>query len=212
MKIIGLIVFAYLVGSFPSALIVGRLARGIDIRRHGSGNMGATNVFRVLGARWGLVVAVLDMVKGFLPAFFFVRWGVESSTIDPLYQQIAYGLAAVLGHVFTVFGGFRGGKGVLTGLGVLLALMPLEAGIAVLVFVLIFAAFRIVSLGSLVSAAALCAFVIIEKYFLARPVRQELVLTCLLLFVLVLVTHRSNIERLMAGAEPRFRKSKGRPD
>jgi len=209
MIVVALILLAYLVGSFPSALIVGRLARGIDIREHGSGNMGATNVFRVLGMRWGLVVAVLDLAKGFLPVFFFVRWGAAGSTIDPLYQQIMYGFAAVLGHVLTVFGGFHGGKGVLTGLGVFLALMPLEAGSAFGVFVIAFGLSRIVSLGSLIAAAALCVIVLIEKYFLARPLRQELVLTCLLLFVLVLVTHRSNVRRLVAGTEPRFRKSRG---
>jgi glycerol-3-phosphate acyltransferase PlsY len=205
MGMAGLIILSYLVGSFPSALIVGRLARGIDIREHGSGNMGATNVFRVLGARWGVVVAVCDLIKGFLPTFFFAQWG-GTTTFDPLYRQIAFGLAAVLGHVFTVFGGFRGGKGVLTGLGVLVALLPREAGLAVLVFVGVFAAFRIVSLGSLVSAAVLSAVVALEKYVLQRPVRFELVLTCLLLFILVLITHRSNIKRLVAGTEPRFGK------
>jgi len=206
MIIVGLIVLAYLVGSFPSALVVGRLVRGIDIREFGSGNVGATNVFRVLGARWGLVVAVVDLVKGFLPAFFFIQWVVSPSTIDPLYLQIVFGAVAILGHVFTVFGGFRGGKGVLTGLGVLFAILPLEAGIAVLVFGIVFAMFRIVSLGSLISAAALCAVLVVEKYVMGYVVRWELLLTCLLLLILVLITHRSNIRRLVAGTEPTFRK------
>jgi len=210
MAIAGLFILAYLAGSFPSALVVGRLARGIDIREHGSGNMGAANTFRVLGAPWGLVVALADVVKGFLPAFLFIRWLPPATAIDPLYLQIVFGMAAVGGHVFTVFAGFRGGKGVLTGLGVLFALMPLEAGIAVFVFGIVFALFRIVSLGSLLSAAALCGVLLVERYVLGCVVRGELILTCVLLLILVLVTHRSNIKRLMAGTEPVFRKPRGR--
>jgi glycerol-3-phosphate acyltransferase PlsY len=206
MIITALIVLSYLVGSFPSALVAGRLVRGIDIRKFGSGNVGATNVFRVLGARWGLAVAVVDLAKGFLPVFFFVQWIGSSATIDPLYLQIVFGLVAILGHVFTVFGGFRGGKGVLTGLGVLFAIMPLEAGIAVLIFTIVFALFRIVSLGSLLSATGLCMVLIVEKYVMDRAVRWELLLTCVLLLILVLITHRSNISRLVAGTEPTFRK------
>ncbi len=202
----GLIVLAYLIGAFPSALLAGRLARGIDIRKHGSGNMGATNVFRVLGARWGVIVAICDVAKGFVPPFLLVYPAMSASTIDPLYLQIAFGLAAVLGHVFTVFAGFRGGKGVLAGLGVLFALLPLEALIAVLVFVVVFAAFRIVSLGSLLATATLCAVLLVEKFVFDIAVRLELVLTCIFLLILVLITHRSNIKRLMAGTESTFKK------
>lgn len=202
----GLIILAYLAGAFPSALLAGRLARGIDIRRYGSGNMGATNVFRVLGPRWGIVVAMCDVIKGFAPPFLLVYPASSFSTIDSLYLQIIFGLATVLGHVLTIFAGFRGGKGVLTGLGVLFALLPVEALIAVLVFGVVFAAFRIVSLGSLLATVALCAVLLVEKYVFNFPVRSEMVLTCVFLLVLVLITHRSNIKRLLAGTEPTFKK------
>lgn len=189
-------------------MIVGRLSRGIDIREHGSGNMGATNVFRVLGAKWGLLAGIIDLLKGFFPAFLFVQWLPTPSSFDLLYLQIGFGFAAILGHVFTIFGGFRGGKGVLTGLGVLFALLPLEAGIAVITFAIVFGLSRIVSLGSLISAFILCLTVILERFLLDRQIRSELILACLLLFILVLVTHRSNIKRLLAGTESTFRKPK----
>jgi len=202
----GLFVLSYLVGAFPSALVVGRLARGIDIRRHGSGNMGAANVFRVLGARWGILVAIVDIAKGCVPPFFLAQPAAAATNIDSLYLQIAFGLVAVLGHVFTVFAGFRGGKGVLTGLGVLVALLPFEALIAMAVFAVVFGLFRIVSLGSLSAAFALCITVVIEKFFLKFSIHWALVLTCVFLLILVLITHRSNIKRLMAGTEPAFKR------
>jgi len=209
MIIAALFIMSYLFGAFPSALVVGRLSRGIDIREHGSGNMGATNVFRVLGAKWGLLAGVADLLKGFIPALLFVQWLPIPSAIDLLYLQIGFGFAAILGHVFTIFGGFRGGKGVLTGLGVLFALLPLEAGIAVVAFAIVFGLSRIVSLGSLISAFVLCLSVLLERFLLDRQIRLELILACILLFILVLVTHRSNIKRLIAGTESTFRKSKG---
>lgn len=202
----GLLILSYLLGAVPSALVAGRLARGIDIRAHGSGNMGATNTFRVLGARWGVLVGLADLVKGFIPPFILAPLAAAANGLDVLYLQIIFGVVAIIGHVFTVFAGFRGGKGVLTGLGVMLALMPLEAGLAVLVFAVIFAAFRVVSLGSITATLALNVIVLLEKFVFGGVVRGELVLTCILLLILVLITHRSNIKRLLAGTEPTFKR------
>jgi glycerol-3-phosphate acyltransferase PlsY len=206
MSVAGLLVLSYLLGAIPSALVAGRLARGIDIRAHGSGNMGATNTFRVLGARWGVLVGLADLVKGFIPPYLLAPPAAAATGLDVLYVQIVFGLAAIFGHVFTVFAAFRGGKGVLAGLGVMLALMPLEAGLAVLVFAVVFAAFRIVSLGSIIATLALNVIVLLKKIVLGGVVREELVLTCILLLILVLITHRSNIKRLLAGIEPTFKR------
>ncbi len=200
---------AYLLGSLPSALLVGRLAGRIDIREHGSGNMGATNAFRVLGWRWGLVVGLFDLAKGYLPVLLLPALFDPTGNYDPLYLELGYGLCAIIGHIFTVFARFRGGKGVLTGLGVLLAIAPLEAGITILVFVAVFLVTRIVSLGSLLATAALCGVLFFERYAMQLAVRLELILTCLLLLIIVLVTHRSNIKRLLKGTEPTFKKPKG---
>lgn len=202
----GLLLCSYLVGAIPSALVAGRLVRGIDIRAFGSGNMGATNAFRVLGARWGSLVGLADLAKGFIPPYLLAPPAAAAAGLDVLYVQIVFGLIAVLGHVFTVFAGFRGGKGVLTGLGVLIALMPLEAGVAVVVFAVIFGIFRIVSLGSLSATVALNVVVLLEKFVFNFAIRWELVLTCIFLLILVLITHRSNIKRLLAGTEPTFKK------
>lgn len=208
MVIIGALL-AYLTGSLPSALLVGRLARGLDIRDHGSGNMGATNAFRVLGWRWGLVVGILDLAKGYFPVFLFPAIFDPTGGYDPLYLMLGYGLCTIIGHIFTVFARFRGGKGVLTGLGVLLAIAPFEAGIAVLAFAIVFLLTRIVSLGSMLAAAVLCGTLILERYVIGSAVRLELILTCVFLLIIVLVTHRSNMKRLLKGTEPTFKKTKG---
>src|SRR5690606_29824527 len=139
---------SYLIGSIPSSYLAGRLTRGIDLREHGSGNLGATNTFRVLGARVAAPVMVADMAKGFVPAALFAQWDRS----DAWGWALLYGAAAILGHVFSIYLGFRGGKGVATGAGVFLALSPVAVSFAIAAWLAVLFASRMVSLASIVAA------------------------------------------------------------
>ncbi|HUF49222.1 MAG TPA: glycerol-3-phosphate 1-O-acyltransferase PlsY [Longimicrobiales bacterium] len=189
-----LVAAAYLLGSFPTSYIVARLARGIDLRQHGSGNLGATNAFRVLGWKAAMPIFVVDIAKGFLPAFFFPA--LDGS--GQLGWQLAYGAAAILGHVFSVFVGFRGGKGVATGAGVFLALAPHAVlGGLVIWSALVFLT-GYVSLASLAAAAALPVLVALSG------ARADVLALSMALSLFVIYAHRANVGRLLRGEEHRF--------
>lgn len=200
-----ILVGAYLAGSLPFGLIVARVAKGIDIREHGSKNIGATNVTRVLGAKWGAVCFVLDVLKGALPVAFpkmFFALG------DPIrvHWFVAAGLLAIIGHMFPIWLGFRGGKGVATALGVVVMLAkPMSTAITFGAFVACFASTRIVSISSITAAVT---FVVAQMYFLwPQPFRAEtwsVAAFSLAVPTLIIVKHRSNIGRLLRGEEPRF--------
>lgn len=198
------IIASYLAGSIPTALWVGRLVKRIDIREHGSGNMGATNVARVVGAKWGILVGLIDVAKGLLPVMFLsglVAPGLGWNRPD---AGLVLGVAAILGHLVPVFAGFRGGKGVLTALGVFLALLPVEAGIAVLVWGTVFGLTRIVSLGSLIASLAFISATLLRRYAFGIDHPTSLIAAAALTAVLVFFMHRSNIRRLLDGTESRF--------
>ena len=192
-----LLAASYLAGAIPFAWILTKAVRGVDVRTVGSGNVGATNASRVLGGRWFLVVFVLDTAKGALPAIFLAPLsGLEG---DPLVRlSMACGLAAILGHVFPVFLGFKGGKGVATGAGVLTALAPLPSLCGFGVFAAFLLVFRYVSLASIAGCAALPPI----AWMLDTP--PEIVGFCTLVAVLVIVLHRKNVARISAGTEPRI--------
>ncbi|MCB0282903.1 MAG: glycerol-3-phosphate 1-O-acyltransferase PlsY [Calditrichae bacterium] len=196
-------VVAYLFGSFPTAIIAGRLLKKIDIREHGSGNAGATNVVRVLGWKAGLVVLLIDMVKGFIPVFWLapVITGINEHTV---YFQILAALAAIAGHIWTIFAGFRGGKGVGTAAGVFLGLAPLALSIALLFFIIVVALTRYVSLGSLLSSAAFIATMLIQKYYFNQDVPAVLLAVGTIIVALIWFAHRSNIARLLSGTESKI--------
>ncbi len=198
---------AYLVGGIPFGLIVARAARGIDIREHGSRNIGATNVGRVCGWRWGALVLALDGAKGFAPVFWLAPWIVVAAGRggeDAGRASVASGLAAILGHLAPPWLGFKGGKGVATSAGVFLALAPAAAGIALAVFLVTVAAFRMVSLGSVVAAVALPA-----AYALVPPGGFDAVFgLSAAVALLVLFRHRENLQRIAAGTEPKIGRSK----
>jgi glycerol-3-phosphate acyltransferase PlsY len=194
---------SYLLGSIPAAYIAGR-ARGIDLRKHGSGNLGATNVIRVLGARMGLLVFAFDMLKGAVPVMFFPRWvPVEVMPMhDPLVFGILCGVFAIAGHTRPVFLGLgKGGKGVATAAGVFLALAPVQATLALLVFIVVLWSSGYVSLGSLTSATLLPVLL-----GLTVGVRSPLFVISALIAVFVFWTHRANIQRLRTGQEHQFGK------
>ena len=192
---------AYLAGSFPTAYLVGR-AKGVDLGETGSGNYGATNVFRTLGRGPASVALLVDVAKGFLPVELVPRW-LESAGVRPATFAVLLGVAAILGHVFSIFLRFRGGKGVGTAAGAFLALAPWATLIAAAVWIAVVAWRRIVSLASLVAAIALLAAVL---GFHARdwPDQWPLVGVTALLCAFVFWTHRENIARLARGEEKRI--------
>ncbi|MEX2570424.1 MAG: glycerol-3-phosphate 1-O-acyltransferase PlsY [Gemmatimonadota bacterium] len=190
------LIASYLLGSVPSSYIAGRLVRGIDLREHGSGNLGATNTFRVLGARVAAPVMVSDMFKGFAPAGIFAHWDGS----DAWAWALAYGAAAILGHVFSVYMRFRGGKGVATAAGVFLALSPVAVGFALGAWLLVLWSSRMVSLASVVAAAILVVALILTE---SRP---EVMSLGIAVAAFVIYAHRSNIGRILRGEEHRFQK------
>lgn len=192
---------AYLIGSVPSAVWVGKAFYGIDVREYGSGNAGATNTFRVLGKKAGIPVLILDILKGFLA----VQLAFVAGTYLPSSQQfvnlkLALGIASLLGHIFPVFAGFRGGKGVATLLGILIGVQPMAALICAGVFLTVFIPSGYVSLGSMTAAIA--------YPFIIMLVLNETVPTvnifAMAVSILVLITHQKNIERLLKGTESKI--------
>jgi acyl phosphate:glycerol-3-phosphate acyltransferase len=184
-------IFSYLLGSIPTGYIVGALS-GIDIRKVGSGNIGATNVARVVGKKRGLLTLIVDVGKGFIPVF-VAGWLELSHTAVALVAILAF-----LGHLYPVFLKFQGGKGVATALGALLALAPMGTVILMVVFALVAVSSRLVSLSSIV--AALAAPITLWSLFYPPSV----IATGVFFAVMILVRHRDNIQRLFAGTEPRF--------
>jgi glycerol-3-phosphate acyltransferase PlsY len=192
---------AYLLGATPTAYLAGRLARGIDLREHGSKNLGATNVYRVLGWRWAIPVALVDVAKGAVPVALFARWAGGGPWV-----AMALGMAAVLGHVFSPYMGFRGGKGVATALGVFLALAPLAVAIAVPVWGGSLWLTGYVSLSSIIAAVTFPVWV-----RLSQPAATATFWASVGLAALIVFSHRANMRRLVAGTENRFHTRKGIP-
>lgn len=201
-------IIAYVAGSIPSAIWVGRMVGGIDIRQHGSGNMGATNVARVLGTKWALIVALLDIAKGFAPVFWLGPMSAEGTVFGVAEARLVLAAAAIIGHLFPILAGFKGGKGVLTAAGCFLAMLPIDVAIAIGVWIIVFAATRIVSVGSLTAVTALVASVLIRRFIFHAHVADSLVVAAIITTLLVFVTHRANIKRLIAGTESTFKKDK----
>jgi acyl phosphate:glycerol-3-phosphate acyltransferase len=194
-----LIAASYLIGSIPAAYIAGKLARGIDLREHGSGNLGATNVHRVLGPRIALLVLIADALKGAIPVLVFPGL---SATSRPDLWAIAYAVAAIAGHVRSIFLLLRGGgKGVATAAGAFLSLAPLPSAFALGIFVVVLFVWGYVSLGSLSAATALpVAIAILDG------IHSPLFVVSTVVAAFVFWTHRANIARLRRGEEPRFGK------
>jgi glycerol-3-phosphate acyltransferase PlsY len=194
-----LILTAYIVGSFPTAIIAGRLLKGIDIRTQGSGNAGATNVLRVLGWKAGLSVLLIDMLKGFIPVFFVAPY-FSAAGLDTIYLQIIAAFGAIIGHVYTVFAGFKGGKGVGTAAGVFLGLAPAGFSVALLVFIMVVWITRFVSLGSLLAALSLLLVLSYQKFIL-HNLPSALYILAAVVVILIWYSHRENIRRLLKGQE-----------
>jgi glycerol-3-phosphate acyltransferase PlsY len=183
---------AYLIGSIPTGLLLGK-AYGIDIRKEGSGNIGATNLYRTVGRKVGIITLIGDCLKGLLPVLL-----VKLSSLPPDFAAWV-GLAAFCGHVFSVFLKFKGGKGVATALGVFLALSPLAITIALALFACLMFIWRYVSLGS-ISAAAVMPLAV---FFLGGS--RTVTVVTLVIAVIVIIRHHENIKRLISGTESKFK-------
>jgi acyl phosphate:glycerol-3-phosphate acyltransferase len=202
------IIFAYLLGSIPTSIWIGRAFFNIDIREHGSGNAGATNTFRVMGAKAGFIVFFIDMLKGYgavrllyLTDFYIPETGFFVNF------QLALGMAAMIGHIFPVFAGFRGGKGVATLAGVVLALHPMATLITLLIFFVTLLITKYVSLSSMIAAFTF-PFLLIFAFSNTTP---SLIIFSMVIAVLLLFTHQKNIERLLSGQEKSFKVKRRNP-
>ena len=201
MKELLLIIIAYLIGSIPTALIISTMFFGVDIRDYGSGNMGATNTFRVLGSKFGTVVMVFDILKGMLAVglFYFLPFYIHNEW-DRTNLMVGLGLAAVMGHIFPIFAQYKGGKGVATLFGMILAVQPVIALSCVGVFLLVLFLTRYVSLSSIIAGIALpvCVLWIWNDDVVVYRIFAVLV-ACL-----IILTHQKNIIKILRGNESRI--------
>lgn len=191
-------IFAYLAGSIPTAVWYGKIFHGVDVRQHGSGNAGATNSLRTLGKKAGIIVLIVDFLKGFLAVKAASLFLAETDSILPLIM----GLAVIAGHIFPIFAQFRGGKGVATAMGVLVATFPWAALGCMVVFMIIVFATKYVSLGSILGALA---FPIQLTFNLWNDNADKYAIGfAWLIFIILAVMHRQNIQRLLKGTESKF--------
>ena len=200
---------SYLFGSIPWAFIIGRI-KGIDIRQHGSGNTGATNVMRVLGRKWGILCFALDCLKGLLPVIAVkILISQEVLAASPEAFVITAGLAVVAGHIWSVFLKFKGGKGMATAGGVLIGIAPYSFICIILIWIVVFYSTRYVSAASIIAAVALPFSSFIFSKTGIWPLSVPFQIFLLALSVITIAKHHSNIRRLINGTENKFEKKKG---
>ena len=209
-----IVVLSYILGSLPTAVLFSRWKHGFDIRTKGSGNAGGTNVFRVLGWKSGILVMAIDLAKGFIATALIARlfWDptLPSYNRTPFDDftiiQMICGGAAIVGHIWTVFAGFRGGKGIATGAGMLLGVTPVEFGISAAVFFIVFMAYKYVSLGSISAAVAFPATLFVRFNIFGDEIHsyKTLIIFSLGVALLLIYSHRANIRRLIEGTENRI--------
>ncbi len=198
-----LVLLAYLTGAFPSAVWLGRTFFNTDVREYGSGNAGATNTFRVLGKGAGIPVLFMDIFKGWIAVNYVWLISDVSTFSDELFfeNQLVFGIAAVIGHLFPIYTGFRGGKGIATMLGLLIAIDPYAALFSMSVFIIVLFISRYVSLASMIASLAFPFFVM----FFLKSTNDPLNLFAIFVPILSLITHQKNIERLLKGEETKVK-------
>ncbi|HPI36546.1 MAG TPA: glycerol-3-phosphate 1-O-acyltransferase PlsY [Ignavibacteriaceae bacterium] len=212
-----IVILSYLIGSIPNSMLITRYVKGIDIRQHGSGNAGGTNVWRVIGWKYGLLVILLDALKGILAVVLIARLHYGNFPFNNLTPfddftlvQLIAGSAAVLGHIWSVFADFKGGKGIATGMGILIVIVTVDLLVALGVFFIVVAISRYVSLGSMLATVSIPLTMIIrENVFNAHVSGYYTLLPFLFILTLIIIfTHRKNIIRLINGNENKISFSK----
>ena len=193
-------VVSYLIGSIPTSVWVGKIFYGVDVREQGSGNAGATNTFRVLGAKAAIPVFIIDVLKAYFASKLVVFFPCLPYTPTYVNLQLLFGMLAVIGHIFPLYASFKGGKGVASLLGVTLAISPISAGLALAVFIVVLLLTHYVSLGSMIAGCSYPIFVL----FVERTAIVSLQVFSVIFTVLLLVTHRKNIVRLRDGEEKKM--------
>lgn len=207
---------SYILGSIPSAIWVGKLTKGVDVREHGSGNAGTTNTFRVLGVPFGITVFVMDFMKGFVPSFWLsaIAFDLFSGPLSPpnweveAFLRIACGVTAVVGHMFPIFARFKGGKGAATACGMLFGIEPISIGISFAVFGLTLVISRYVSLASIISTALYPITLLVMRYVLGIYVDGSIIIFGAFIASGIIYKHKSNIGRLLNGTESKVGSTK----
>ncbi len=203
-----ILLLAYLLGAFPSSIVIGKLIFGKDIRDYGSGNAGGTNTIRVFGMKAGIAVILLDVSKGVAAVLIARNLPLFGSVANPLFPSdvlvLSAGIVAVLGHIWTVFASFRGGKGVATAAGMLLAIYPAAVGTCAVIFAAVLICSGIVSLSSIITAICFPFVLLFLNYMELTESSSILLGASILIALLILFTHRSNIARLFRGEEKRI--------
>ena len=212
-----IIVLSYLVGSIPISIILTKLVKGVDVRNFGSGNAGGTNVTRVLGKKYGILTILLDAMKGvvavvFISRLYFGSFPFPNTTPfdDFTLIQIIAGISAVIGHIWTIFAGFKGGKGIATGLGVFISIVTLDMILALGVFFIVVYFSKYISLASISAAVSVPLIMIIREniFGVDIPSYHNILPFVIALALLVIYTHRANVERLLNGNENKISLSK----
>lgn len=217
LNLLTIVILSYLVGSIPTSIVLTKAIKGVDVRDYGSGNAGATNASRVLGKRFGLLVVILDALKGVVAVVIIARLYLGSFPFpnttpfdDFTLVQFIAGISAVIGHIWTVFAGFKGGKGIATGLGVLVSIVTVDMLIGIGVFILVASLSKYVSLASISAAIAVPLTMIVREniFGVNIPSYNTIIFFVFGLALLVMYTHRANINRLLQGNERKISLSK----
>ena len=217
LNLLVIILLSYLVGAIPTSIIMSKLVKGIDIRKHGSGNAGGSNVFRVMGWKYGITVILLDATKGMIAVLlvsrlYFGNFPFPNATPfdDFTLVQIIAGVAAILGHIWTIFAGFKGGKGIATGLGILVSIVTIDMLLGLVVFAIVVGVSKYISLGSLAAAVSVPLIMIIRENVFGVDISgyHTVLPLAIVLAFLVMYTHKSNIGRLINGNENKISLSK----
>ena len=214
LSLITIILLSYLIGSIPSAVIISKLFFGFDIRKKGSGNMGSTNAFRILGWKWGLVVQIADILKGVVAVLviaklFEVNYNFAYSYLEnETIVMIIAGISSVIGHIWSIFVGFKGGKGINTTAGILLAIAPVDFGIALSIFVIAVIFSGYISLGSILAALSVPSSLLFRYniFGVNIPGYHVIIYFVSALALILVFAHRANIKRLLEGKENKFQK------
>lgn len=208
-----IVILAYLIGSIPTGILITKAVKGVDIRQHGSGNVGGTNVFRILGWKYGVLTIILDALKGAVAVILIARLYLGDFPFpnatpfdDFTLVQIFAGLFAVIGHIWTIFASFKGGKGIATSLGFLIAIITIDMLLALAIFFIVVTVSRYVSLGSILAAISVPLILIVRENIFHVDIQGYHTILPFAIFIslLVIYTHRSNVGRLLKGNENRI--------